>query len=34
MPKKQISFDTACEIGLALPEVEQGTAYGSPALMV
>ena len=32
MKKKTISFDTVREIGLALPDVEEGTAYGSPAL--
>jgi hypothetical protein len=30
--KKAISFDTVREIGLALPHVEEGTTYGSPAL--
>jgi hypothetical protein len=30
--KKAISFDTVREIGLALPDVEEGTTYGSPAL--
>ena len=34
MPKKTISFDTVREIGLALPDVEEGTVYGSPALKV
>jgi hypothetical protein len=34
MPKKTIDFDTVREIGLALPGVEEGTAYGSPALKV
>ena len=32
MPAKKISFDTVREIGLALPDVEEGTTYGSPAL--
>ena len=32
MKKKTISFDTVREIGLALPDVEEGTTYGSPAL--
>jgi hypothetical protein len=34
MPGKAITFDDVREIGLALPEVEAGTAYGSPALKV
>ena len=34
MPKKTLTFDTVREIGLALPDVETGTAYGSPALKV
>jgi hypothetical protein len=34
MPRKRINFDRAREIGLALPDVEAGTAYGSPALKV
>ncbi|MBI1874082.1 MAG: MmcQ/YjbR family DNA-binding protein [Acidobacteria bacterium] len=29
-----MTFDTVREIGLALPDVEEGTAYGSPALKV
>ena len=29
-----MTFDTVCKIGLALPGVEEGTAYGSPALKV
>jgi hypothetical protein len=28
------TFDTVREMGLALPRVEEGTAYGSPALKV
>jgi len=32
MPAKKVSFDQVREIGLALPDVEEGTAYGSPAL--
>ena len=32
MPKRTISFETVRTLGLALPEVEEGTAYGSPAL--
>jgi hypothetical protein len=34
MPGKTITFDTVRQMGLALPEVEEGTAYGSPALKV
>ena len=34
MARKRISFSTVREIGLALPDVEEGTAYGSPALKV
>jgi hypothetical protein len=34
MKKKAISFDTVREIGLALPGVEEGTTYGSPALKI
>jgi hypothetical protein len=34
MPRKSITFDTVREMGLALPGVETGTAYGSPALKV
>jgi hypothetical protein len=33
-PKKKITFDTVREMGLALPDVEEGTAYGAPALKV
>lgn len=29
-----VTFDTVRELGLALPGVEEGTAYGSPALKV
>jgi len=32
--KKTIDFDTVREIGLALPDVEDGTVYRSPALKV
>ena len=31
---KKITFDTVRKIGLALPGVEEGTAYGTPALKV
>jgi len=34
MPKTTIDFDTVRKIGLALPGVEESTAYGSPALKV
>jgi hypothetical protein len=34
VPKKPISFATVRKIGLALPDVEEGTTYGSPALKV
>jgi hypothetical protein len=34
MPRKTVSFDTVRELGLALPDVEEGTTYGSPALKV
>src|SRR4029077_16395418 len=32
--RSAIDFDTVRKIGLALPGVEEGTAYGSPALKV
>ena len=34
MPRSTITFDTVRKIGLALPGVEESTAYGSPALKV
>jgi len=34
MPKRAINFDTVRKIGLALPGVEEGTAFGAPALKV
>ena len=34
MPRKTITFDDVRTIGLQLPDVEVGTAYGSPALKV
>jgi hypothetical protein len=34
MARKNITFDTVREMALALPDVEEGTAYGSPALKV
>ena len=34
MPTKRNGFRAVRQIGLALPEVEEGTAYGTPALKV
>jgi hypothetical protein len=34
MPKRTIDFDAVRKIGLALPGVEESTAYGAPALKV
>jgi len=34
MPGTKVTFDIVREIGLALPQVEEGTMYGSPALKV
>ena len=34
MPTKRITFDTVRQLGLALPDVEEGTTYGTPALKV
>jgi len=34
MPGSTINFDTVRNIGLALPGVEESTAYGSPVLRV
>jgi len=34
MPTTKVSFDIVRKIGLALPDVEEGTMYGSPALKV
>src|SRR6201993_3951685 len=34
MPRSTITFDTVRKIGLALPGVEESTAYGSPALKI
>jgi hypothetical protein len=34
MPRSTINFDTVRNIGLALPGVEESTAYGVPALKV
>jgi len=32
MPRGVVNFDTVRNIGLAFPGVQEGTAYGSPAL--
>lgn len=34
MARRKTPFDTVRELGLDLPDVEEGTAYGSPALKV
>ncbi len=34
MQRKETGFDVVRKMGLALPEVEEGTAYGSPALNI
>jgi hypothetical protein len=34
MPRNTTNFDTVRKIGLTLPGVEEGTAYGVPALKV
>jgi hypothetical protein len=34
MPRKPLSFDDVREIGLKLPDVEESSAYGAPALKV
>jgi hypothetical protein len=34
MPGTKVTFDMVRELGLALPDVEEGTMYGSPALKV
>ncbi len=34
MPRRTSDFDTVRKIGLALPDVEESTAYGSTALKV
>jgi hypothetical protein len=34
MPQRRVTFDDVRKLGLALPEVEEGTAYGNPALKV
>src|SRR5579863_10580366 len=34
MPKAAVNFDTVRNVGLGLPDVEESTAYGSPAFKV
>ena len=34
MPRKTIGFESVRRVGLALPNAEEGTVYGSPALKV
>jgi len=34
MAKAAVNFDTVRNVGLGLPDVEESTAYGSPALKV
>jgi hypothetical protein len=34
MPAKKITFATVRKLGLALPNVEEGTSWGTPALKV
>src|SRR5574341_1663372 len=34
MSKRRAAFDAVRKIGLTLPDVEEGTTYGSPALKV
>jgi hypothetical protein len=34
MPRSTVNFDTVRKIGLALPGVEESTAYGQPALKI
>jgi hypothetical protein len=34
MPRSTINFDTVRKIGLALPGVEESTAWGAPALKI
>jgi hypothetical protein len=31
---RRVTFETVCELGLALPGVLEGTSYGTPALKV
>jgi hypothetical protein len=33
-PKKPVTYDTVRRLALALPDVEEGTSYGPPALKV
>ena len=34
MPKVKVTYDTIRRLALALPNVEEGTSYGTPALKV
>ena len=34
MPKASVTYDTVRRLALALPNVEEGTSYGTPALKV
>jgi hypothetical protein len=34
MPRSKLDFDKVRKVGLALPGVEESTAYGSPALKI
>jgi hypothetical protein len=34
MPRNGVTYDTVRRLGLALPNVEEGTSYGTPALKV
>jgi len=34
MPRKPITFETVCAFGRTLPDVEESTMYGTPALKV
>ena len=34
MPRTKVTFATVRKIALALPDVEEGTAYGAPAMKV
>jgi hypothetical protein len=34
MPKSRVTYDTVRQLGLKLPNVEEGTSYGTPALKV
>jgi hypothetical protein len=34
MPARNVTFDMARKVGLSLPDVEEGTMYGSPAELI